>query len=272
MFRRIVRDSRLATGRLPFADWRYGAPAPGARATRGPGTGRSHAADLRAAVVRRLAEVWPAGARFPEGPLHAVPRGTPGGLQRQAPRLLPELRGAAHGGDRGAAGGRGPAPSSPSAHLIRRAGLKQSAAQAGAVTLIQRFGSALNLNIHFHLLVLDGVYIRNNDRLEFRRMPPPTKTDGPRGNWRPGRGRRRGGRLRGNWGLRKGVGRSGPGRVHDAGGSRLRGWRPAGPKAVAAGVPGWQTSAMRVAVFEFPIPQRVLETVSLTADSKSGPY
>jgi len=64
-----------------------------------------------------------------------------------------------------------------STHLILRAGLKQSAAQAGAVTLIQRFGSALNLNIHFHLLVLDGVYIRNNDRLEFRRVPPPTKTE-----------------------------------------------------------------------------------------------
>jgi len=28
----------------------------------------------------------------------------------------------------------------------------------GAVTLIQRFGSALNLNIHFHMLFLDGVY------------------------------------------------------------------------------------------------------------------
>lgn len=29
----------------------------------------------------------------------------------------------------------------------------------GAVTLIQRFGSALNLNIHFDMLFLDGVYI-----------------------------------------------------------------------------------------------------------------
>ena len=27
-----------------------------------------------------------------------------------------------------------------------------------AVTLIQRFGSALNLNVHFHMLFLDGVY------------------------------------------------------------------------------------------------------------------
>jgi len=37
-----------------------------------------------------------------------------------------------------------------STHLIRKAGLKQSAAQNGAVTLIQRFGSALNLNMHLH--------------------------------------------------------------------------------------------------------------------------
>lgn len=34
----------------------------------------------------------------------------------------------------------------------------QPRARIGAVTLIQRFGSALNPNIHFHLLVLDGVY------------------------------------------------------------------------------------------------------------------
>jgi hypothetical protein len=28
--------------------------------------------------------------------------------------------------------------------------------------LIQRFGSALNLNIHFHMLYLDGVYAGDN--------------------------------------------------------------------------------------------------------------
>ncbi|MDL2478836.1 transposase, partial [Klebsiella pneumoniae] len=32
-------------------------------------------------------------------------------------------------------------------------------AKTGAVTLIQRFGSALNLNVHFHMLFLDGVYV-----------------------------------------------------------------------------------------------------------------
>ncbi len=43
-------------------------------------------------------------------------------------------------------------------HLIRKAGFSRSTAQTGAVTLIQRFGSALNLNSHFHMLFLDGVY------------------------------------------------------------------------------------------------------------------
>jgi hypothetical protein len=35
-------------------------------------------------------------------------------------------------------------------HLIRQAGVKRSEAATGAVTLIQRFGSAANLNIHLH--------------------------------------------------------------------------------------------------------------------------
>ncbi len=43
-------------------------------------------------------------------------------------------------------------------HLTHKAGYKKSTAHTGAVTLIQRFGSALNLNIHFHMLFLDGVY------------------------------------------------------------------------------------------------------------------
>ncbi|MBL8200442.1 MAG: transposase [Chromatiales bacterium] len=45
------------------------------------------------------------------------------------------------------------------------------------MTLIQRFGSALNLNIHFHLLVLDGVYVQRQETVEFRRVPPPPKTE-----------------------------------------------------------------------------------------------
>ena len=42
--------------------------------------------------------------------------------------------------------------------MIHQAGLTHAQVQTGAVTLIQRFGSAANLNIHLHCLMLDGVY------------------------------------------------------------------------------------------------------------------
>lgn len=42
-------------------------------------------------------------------------------------------------------------------YLVKKAGTYKTA-RTGAVTFIQRFGSALNLNIHFHMLFLDGVY------------------------------------------------------------------------------------------------------------------
>ncbi len=34
----------------------------------------------------------------------------------------------------------------------------RSLGKSGAVTSIQRFGSALNLNVHFHIVHLNGVY------------------------------------------------------------------------------------------------------------------
>jgi hypothetical protein len=62
-----------------------------------------------------------------------------------------------------------------STHLVKKAGYSKKTARTGAVTLIQRFGSALNLNLHFHMLFLDGVYV---DRLDgsarFRWVSPPT--------------------------------------------------------------------------------------------------
>jgi len=48
-------------------------------------------------------------------------------------------------------------------HLNQKAGFSRKTAQAGAVTLIQRFGSALNLNVHFQMVFLDGVYIERPD-------------------------------------------------------------------------------------------------------------
>jgi hypothetical protein len=47
--------------------------------------------------------------------------------------------------------------------LLERAGLKADEGHGGAVTLIQRFGSAANLNVHLHGLVLDGVYRGGGD-------------------------------------------------------------------------------------------------------------
>ena len=46
---------------------------------------------------------------------------------------------------------------------LNEAELSADEGQGGAVTLIQRFGSAANLNIHLHCLVLDGVYRRGAD-------------------------------------------------------------------------------------------------------------
>ena len=48
-------------------------------------------------------------------------------------------------------------------HLLGQAGLATDEGHGGAVTLIQRFGSAANLNIHLHCLVLDGVYLCGAD-------------------------------------------------------------------------------------------------------------
>lgn len=44
------------------------------------------------------------------------------------------------------------------------------------MTLIQRFGSALNLNIHFHVLCLDGAYVYRDHRPPlFQRVKAPGK-------------------------------------------------------------------------------------------------
>ena len=52
-------------------------------------------------------------------------------------------------------------------------------AHTGAVTLIQRFGSALNLNIHFHMLFLDGVYVdrTHGSGTRFHRVRAPTSDE-----------------------------------------------------------------------------------------------
>jgi hypothetical protein len=64
-------------------------------------------------------------------------------------------------------------------HLIQKAGFTRKTARTGAVTLIQRFGSALNLNLHFHMLFLDGVYVvgANGEVEWFRWVRVPTTAE-----------------------------------------------------------------------------------------------
>jgi len=50
--------------------------------------------------------------------------------------------------------------------------------QTGSLTVVQRFGSALGLNVHFHTLALDGVYATQRDGgLLFHPLPAPTDED-----------------------------------------------------------------------------------------------
>ena len=59
--------------------------------------------------------------------------------------------------------------------LLKKAGVNADDADSGAVTLIQRFGSAANLNVHLHCLVLDGVYRCGTEGTpEFVEVPAPT--------------------------------------------------------------------------------------------------
>jgi hypothetical protein len=56
------------------------------------------------------------------------------------------------------------------AHLVigqyyrKKAALTAKNSKSGAVTLIQRFGGSLNLNIHFHQLFVDGCYELNEQK------------------------------------------------------------------------------------------------------------
>lgn len=62
--------------------------------------------------------------------------------------------------------------------LIKNTGFPRKAARSGAFTLIQRFGSALNLNIHFHMLFLDGADVdRPDGSLRFRWARAPTSME-----------------------------------------------------------------------------------------------
>ena len=61
--------------------------------------------------------------------------------------------------------------------IIHRAEYLKKQANTGAVTYIQRFGSALNLNIHFHMLFLEGVITQECGRSKFKCVKAPNHND-----------------------------------------------------------------------------------------------
>jgi hypothetical protein len=61
-----------------------------------------------------------------------------------------------------------------SAALLKGAGVRHGeGARTGMVTFIQRFGSKLNLNVHLHVLALDGAYTFEHGKARFHRAPAP---------------------------------------------------------------------------------------------------
>ncbi|MGH7323535.1 MAG: transposase [Candidatus Rokuibacteriota bacterium] len=58
----------------------------------------------------------------------------------------------------------------------RRLGFRDG--RSGSLTVVQRFGGALNLNIHFHTLVLDGVFTNSaQEGPRFHPTPPPADAE-----------------------------------------------------------------------------------------------
>src|SRR2546428_9182745 len=61
------------------------------------------------------------------------------------------------------------------AHQRRRASRAGALApRTGAITFVQRFGGALNPNVHFHCVIPDGVFVRENGSVRFVELAPPS--------------------------------------------------------------------------------------------------
>jgi Putative transposase len=59
-------------------------------------------------------------------------------------------------------------------------GSERQKVQPGSVTFIQRFGGAINLNLHFHVVFLEGVYLDRTDQSlkpRFVKAEPPSNAD-----------------------------------------------------------------------------------------------
>ena len=60
-------------------------------------------------------------------------------------------------------------------HVARQVGVGDG--RGGAVAIIQRFGGAMNLNVHVHALVIDGVFAKEGAGVRFHPAPSLTSPD-----------------------------------------------------------------------------------------------
>ena len=61
-----------------------------------------------------------------------------------------------------------------------KGGVERPQVHLGSVTFIQRFGSALTLNVHYHVVVLEGVYLDRTEaglKPRFLKVEPPSDAD-----------------------------------------------------------------------------------------------
>jgi hypothetical protein len=59
-------------------------------------------------------------------------------------------------------------------------GVERQKVQPGSVSFIQRFGSSINLNLHFHVVFLEGVYLDRSEaglKPRFVKVEPPSDAD-----------------------------------------------------------------------------------------------
>ena len=59
--------------------------------------------------------------------------------------------------------------------VARKRGIR--APLTGAVTFVQRFGGLVNLNVHYHLVVSDGVFVEDGEGPRFEMLPVPTNAE-----------------------------------------------------------------------------------------------
>lgn len=61
--------------------------------------------------------------------------------------------------------------------IVKRARRQGVKGKTGAITFVQRFGGAINLNVHMHSLFLDGVFFEVHGKLKFLQTLEPTDNE-----------------------------------------------------------------------------------------------